>query len=42
MKDLLETITVTVKEGGIFDKLVDLAVKLGLVAETKDDWSAAV
>lgn len=42
MKDLLNYITVTVEEGGFFDKLIDLAVKLGFVNETEDDWSATV
>ena len=41
MKDLLKFIVVNVKEGGFFDKLIDLAVKLGFVTETEDDWSAA-
>lgn len=41
MKDLLNYITVTVEKGGFFDKLIDLAMKLGFVTETKDDWSAA-
>lgn len=42
MKDLLGSIVeVCVKEGGMADKMIDIFVKLGLVEDVRNDWSAA-
>ena len=42
MKDLMgKMIEVCVKEGGIADKMIDIFVKLGLVEDVRNDWSAA-